>query len=286
VSSLLPELEHQRDQALRDLADLERQVSDGQITPQDAGQLRQQYETEALLAIHALKEADQLSQPQSEEGPTGVANIVRPERTGVSRRMLYATGLATLVLAGVLVPQFVVDRPPGGYVTGNEVLQQPGTTEFPAAQAQAGRSPDLSEVSNKQLEAVVNANPDVTGMRLALARRYTADNRFDLAVVHYKKVLEQDPDNARAQAGLSWILLQLDEVADAERLAERALRNDPESLQAMWVHANILLYGLSDPPAAAAILDTMLKREDLHPAVRQQVRELRSEATARQESDR
>lgn len=278
------DLQRQRDEALRDLIDLERQVAEGEITPDDAATLRLQYESEAVSALRALEHGAPRSGFSTDQEPPAGATAEQSARGVLSRRVLYAVGLATAVLAGVLVPQFIVDRPPGGYVTGNEVLQQTGEGASPGADSPATDSRDLSKVTNQQLEAVVNANPEVTGMRLALARRYTAASQFDLAVVHYTKVLEQEPKSAQAQAGLSWILLQLEQVEEATELAEQALANDPQLLEAMWVQANILLYGLGDPGAAIETLDQILARQDLQPQVRSQARQLRADALARKES--
>jgi tetratricopeptide (TPR) repeat protein len=278
------DLQRQRDEALRDLIDLERQVAEGEITPEDAASLRHQYETEAVAALQEL-EQNVRSQASRDEKSSDRTTVRRTARGVLSRRVLYGVGLATAVLAAVLVPQFIVDRPPGGYVTGNEVLQQPGGSASSGAAPPADDSRDLSKVTNQELEAVVNANPKVVGMRLALARRYAAASRFDLAVVHYSKVLEQEPKNAQAQVGLSWILLQLDELEDARELVDQALANDPQLLEAMWVQANILLYGVDDPQGATKMLDKILTRADLQPGVRRQAQQLRSVATAREEGD-
>lgn len=278
------DLQRQRDEALRDLIDLERQVAEGEITPDGAATLRLQYESEAVAALRALEHDVPRSDFSADQEPSAGATAGQSARGVLSRRVLYAVGLATAVLAGVLVPQFIVDRPPGGYVTGNEVLQQPNDGASPGLEAPASGSRDLSKVTNQELEAVVNANPEVTGMRLALARRYATASRFDLAVVHYSKVLEQEPKNAQAQAGLSWILFQLDELDDARELVDQALANDPQLLEAMWVQANILLNGVDDPSGAIETLDQILARKDLQPQVRRQAQQLRAEALARKES--
>jgi tetratricopeptide (TPR) repeat protein len=286
VTTTRRHLEQQRDEALRDLIDLEQQVSDGEIADEDARQLREQYEVEAVGALRALQDSDPDSQPGTHHSPADKTTAPHSGRYWVtSRRLLYAMGLLAAVATGVLVPQFVVDRPAGGYVTGNEVLQQPGG--IVSDQRSSGtRTGDLSEVTNEELEAVVNANPEILGMRLALAERYIAENRFDLAVVHYMKALDDAPENTRALAGLSWVLLQADEVDEAQKLAAQALENDPQSVEAMWVQANILLYGLDDPRGAEELLDTLLTRQDLPPSVRRHATRLRSDADAQKGGDR
>jgi cytochrome c-type biogenesis protein CcmH/NrfG len=277
VSRPLPDLHAQRDHVLRDLVELEQQVAAGVITEQAARPLRSAYEAEAAAVLSSIEQAagTATSDPFSQTRPgRGSASSSTP------RRLLYAFGLALIVLAVVLVPRSVVDRPPGGFVTGNEALQPPGGGPAPPSAAAPG--PDLSDVTNKELEAVVAANPGVVGMRVALARRYATQGRFDLAVVHYRKALEQEPDNGRAQAGLAWVLLAAGQPAEAARLVDVALDRDPRLVEALWVKANVLLYGLDDPGGALAILDELSRLDDLPAGVGPQLARLRSAAQSQQ----
>ncbi|MDQ2791020.1 MAG: hypothetical protein DLM60_05060 [Pseudonocardiales bacterium] len=107
-------LEELRDQALRDLIELDRQVGDAEIPPNAAAALRRGYEVTAARALAALD----LTAPS-----TTTATRVRP-RLSRARIVAYAlTALAAVVAAAVLLPQFVAQRPAGGFVTGNEVAQ-------------------------------------------------------------------------------------------------------------------------------------------------------------------
>lgn len=263
-----------RDQALRDLVDLERQVEAGELTPQVAHDLRQRYEATAAAALAAVAARGTDSASGAHDPPHSEASPgAGPTRWQVPRRALYAFGLAAAAAAVVIVPKFVGDRPPNGYVTGNEAMQQPGGTQMPAS-----GSKDLASVSDAEMEKVVEANPKVAGMRLALAGRYTREGRYDLATVHYTEVLKQDPNNAEAQAHMGWILLQLDRPKEAGRFVDAAVRNDPKLFDALWFQANIRLYGLRDPAGAIQTLDTMRARRDLTPGVRRQVVRLRKAA--------
>ncbi|MGH3451157.1 MAG: hypothetical protein ACRDQW_10610, partial [Haloechinothrix sp.] len=174
------EIERLRDEAIRDLVELEQQVAQGEIAPDDAERLCSRYQSQAASALAALERSRRIHPPidGATRPPAKVRRTVPGSR---SRRALYGAGIAVAAFAAVLVSQFIVDRPPGGYVTGNEVLQQTGedTRSLPEVTSSASRR--LSKVSNEELEAVVAANPEVTGMRLALARRYVAESRFDLA---------------------------------------------------------------------------------------------------------
>lgn len=258
-------LEQRRDQALRDLRELEDQVQAGEVLPGAAEELRRRYERTAAESI-ALLEAEQDSpgRPSAERRPSG-------------RVALYAAGAAVAVVAlAVVLPPALQDRPAGGFVTGNEMLKPSGTT--PAVQPTTGR--DLSKVSDAEMEAVVDANPDVVGMRLALAQRYLDRGAFDKALPHYRRVLERQPDNAVALASIGWVLLQLGDTSGAARFTDQALAANPKLPTAWWVRANVRLYAMDDPAGATQALRTM-EQLPLDPQVRTQVRELAAQARSR-----
>lgn len=257
-------LEELRDLALRDLVDVDRQVAAGELSPEDADGLRREYEREALAALNGLQ-AETMSEP---DGLAGSAATPVKSRTAVvtGRRALYAVGIGLAVLAAFVVQGNLLDRPEGGLVTGNESMQS----------APAPR--DLSKVSDAQLEDVVEANPDVLGMRLALARRYLDKGRYDLAVVHYTKVLEKQPKNPEALTHLGWVVLQAGRPGQAAELVDTAVEVNPDLADAWWVQANIRLYGLKDPGAAISSLDRLRGRTDLGPAIQRQIGQLRAKA--------
>lgn len=118
-----------RDQALRDLVELDRQVADGEIPPDAAAGLRQRYEATAARSLTALDAPAQSTSTMTRTRP-------QPSR---ARVVAYAlTALAAVVAAAVLLPQYLAQRPAGGFVTGNEVAQampDPGSAE---ARAQLG----------------------------------------------------------------------------------------------------------------------------------------------------
>lgn len=264
-------LEELRDLALRDILDVDQQVEAGELSQEEANELRREYEHQALDALNRLRALSATTEPASatdsdDSDDVTQAHSWRAVVTG--RRVLYALGISLTVSAAFLVQDSLLDRPAGGLVTGNEVLQ-PAPSSSPR---------DLSEVTNQELEAVVEANPDVVGMRLALARRYLDEGRYDLAVVHYGKVLTQEPKNPEALTHLGWVMLQVDRPKEAAELVDQAVVVDPDLSDAWWVQANVRLYGLKDPVAAISSLDSLRARADLGPAVRRDVARLRAEA--------
>lgn len=240
------------DQAVRDIVELEAQVSAGEIPAGVARPLRERYEN---LATQAWADLD--------AAPAERDNAGRAPRPGaLSLAYAIAAGVA-LVAAVVLLPSSVLDRPAGGFVSGNEAVQQAGGT--PTTDPSAA-------VSDSQLEQVVSANPTVTGMRLALADRYVAEKKFNPAMGHYLEALRREPDNAEALAHLGWLLLQVDQPQRALDSVQQALTISPSLDDALWFRANIQL-DLKDPTAALSTLRELSQRP-LSPEVKDQVDQL------------
>ena len=262
------ELEQRRDHALRDLDELEHQHAAGELTDADVARLRPRYEAEAAAVIRELEA------PEPDPSP----GVTRAGRGAVrARRAAYLITLATAVIAAtVFLPQSVMDRPAGGFVTGNELDGDQANTA--AEPVTGGR--DLSTVTNSEMEAVVQANPDVVGMRLALARRYVEGGDLPSALRHFTEALKREPENPEALAyvGLAYLLAEQPDKAQ-DYIAE-ARRLDPALLEALWFDANLRLYWLDDPSGALDVLAEMAARPDLPPDVAVQVEELAAQARA------
>ena len=259
-------LEQQRDQALRDLLELDQQVRAGEVSADSAEQLRRRYERSAAEALSLLEGDDASEMPARARGATW-------------RTALYGAGAVGAVIAlAVVLPPALQQRPEGGFVSGNEV--------FDAASAPASSSGrDLSTVTDAEMEEVIAANPGVVGMRLALAKRYLDQGAFDRAIPHYLQVLEREPDNSVAMASLAWVLLWGDKPGEASRLVDEALSRDASLPLAWWVQANVRLYGEDDPHGAVEALQRMQKLP-LDPEVEEQVATLMDEARGRLASPR
>ncbi|MGI9585880.1 MAG: cytochrome c-type biogenesis protein CcmH [Acidimicrobiia bacterium] len=97
---------------------------------------------------------------------------------------------------------------------------------------------DLSTITNEQMEAVVAENPDVVGMRLALARRYFEEGTFDKALDHYFEVLDRE-QHPEALANVGWMTYLSDRPDIAVGYVEQALVRRPDYLAAKWFLSNI-----------------------------------------------
>lgn len=234
-----PDLLERRDQALRDLAELDEQVTAGEIDEATAGPLRARYEVEATDAIAAL-ERTTATVPRQGSGRAW------------SRRRLGGVSLlaaATAAAAVLVLPDYVAGRPAGGFVTGNE-----------AAAGGGGR--DLSQVTTSEMEQVVATNPGVVDMRLALARRYLDDGDHEKAFEHYMAVLDRE-DHPEAMAYLGWLVFLDGDPDLALLLLDASLEREPDNAETTWFLANVHLYGKSDPAAAIPLLERLAARNDL-----------------------
>lgn len=231
-------LEERRDLALHDLADLEDQVATGEIDEATAARLRGRFEADAAAAIRALAVLDAPDDPNDASAP-------RRARRGLAA----AAGLAAVVAVGaaLALPQFLRERPAGGFVTGNEAT---------------GQGRDLSEVTNEEMEQVVAANPDVVPMRLRLAHRYLDDGQLRKAFEHYMAILDQQP-HPEAMSHLAWIVFNDGDTDLALELLEASRTRAPDDAETLWFLANVHLYGRDDPGAALPLLADLVTREDL-----------------------
>lgn len=256
------------DQAVRDIVELDEQVAAGEITDADATPLRRRYEGTAARALSALD-----SRP-----PTSGADEPEPARPRRPRGwgLAYAiVGVVAVLVTLVLLPASVIDRPVGGFVTGNEIGEDVGR-DVGAAPALDPNTP----VTDEQLEEVVAANPDVVGMRLALADRYAGQGDYVAAMRHYFDALSREPDNAVGLARLGWLLFRIDQPDEALESVQQALAIDPNLDEALWYRANIQLDGLDDPAGALTTL-LVLEGRTLDPEIAAQVDELTAEAERR-----
>ncbi|GAA2565729.1 tetratricopeptide repeat protein [Pseudonocardia hydrocarbonoxydans] len=244
------------EQAVRDLVELDEQVAAGEITEADAAGLRRRYEHAAARAL-----AERVAGAPPDRG----AALSGRRRPGPWALVYSLTAVVGVVAAVILLPAALVERPAGGAVTGNvgQAIGAPGAT-----------------VTDAQLEEVVAANPDVVGMRLALADRYVAQGDYGPAMRHYLDALEREPGNAPALARLSWLLLQIGQTQPAWETVNQALAIDPVLTEALWFRANIQLDGLDDPAGALATLQDLAAR-DLPPEVAGQVQQLTATAQGR-----
>jgi Tfp pilus assembly protein PilF len=188
----------------------------------------------------------------------------QPPPAGRSRARLITGGVVlVLVFAGIVV------------VAANSLQDRPAAA---AGAADVGAQ-DLSDISNETMEAVIAANvddPQINGMRLALAERYFEAGDYRSAFPHYLEVAEDpgasDPEAITALVRLGWMAFDGNgEVDTATRLIDEALVIDPSSQLARYVRARVLWCGAGDESQAVETFEGLLAEPDLATETRTQV---------------
>ena len=176
--------------------------------------------------------------------------------------------LAPMVVLGVAFVAIVV-------VATVALRDQPG----PAAGVADLSAQDLSEVSNETMEAVIASNldnPQIDGMRLALAERYFQAGDYKSAFPHYLAVAESDSASAdevvAALVRLGWMVWDGNAEAEAAiNLFDQALAVSPGSSTAKYLKAEVLWCGLGDTTQATALFQDVLADPNLSADARTQV---------------
>jgi cytochrome c-type biogenesis protein CcmH len=169
-----------------------------------------------------------------------------------------------LVVGGaILVAMFAVIVA----VAGNFLQEREGPTEGVADIADQ----DLEDVSNETMEAVIAANldnPQINGMRLALAERYYEEGDYRSAFPHYLAVAENgeatDTEATAALIRLGWMAYEGNgEVDTAIRLLDQALAIEPGAPVALYLKGRVQWCGAGDAEAAILLFEEVLENPAL-----------------------
>lgn len=203
------------------------------------------------------KTKDERQKTEDDERPTTTEGGSR-----VSGRTLVGVGVVGVSL--VVIGVFAVNSLTGPSTAGVEGV----AGDVVSGQGQV----DLSKVSNEEMEALVEVNPDVVGMRVALARRYFEAGEFGKALDHYMVVLEQDK-NPEALANVGWMTYMSGRSDVALGYVEAALQVRPDYLTATWFLGNIQLT-LGNHEAATEAFTTIIESDEIPDDVKELARSL------------
>ena len=92
---------------------------------------------------------------------------------------------------------------------------------------------DLANVTNEEMEKVINDNPDIYPMRIALANRYFDEINYSNALPHYMYVAENSDDNELKSFALSqiaWMVFESNNIEVAIDYLDEALRINENSI--------------------------------------------------------
>lgn len=239
-----------------ELNDLDIQVAAGDIDDATANSLRQKY----------VEELDRLMSERTEHKSivdTETLTPTPPEDRTTHRKWGRAfAGTAIVVAAVGTIAVFGFNSLSGAGAAGAEGI---------VGDVVAGDGLiDLSAISNEEMEAVVAENPEVVGMRLALARRYFDAGEFGPALDHYMTILGQE-QHPEALANVGWMTYISGRPDVAIGYIEAALQRRPGSLTATWFLGNIQ-YTLGNYPAATDALIIILNAEGVPDDVKEAAR--------------
>jgi cytochrome c-type biogenesis protein CcmH/NrfF len=137
---------------------------------------------------------------------------------------------------------------------------------------------DPENVSNETMEAVIAANldnPEINGMRLALANRYFEEGDYQGAFPHYQAVLEGEPSPGQAAAAysrLGWMVFDGNgEVELAVSLLDQALTLVPEDPFGLYLKGRVVWCGQDRPAEAATLFERVVTIDGLDAEVKGQV---------------
>ena len=230
-----------------EMSDLDRQVAEGEIDAATAAELTDRY-AKQIESLEQRLDGDAAG-PESD-----ASSVTAPRR--VSGRVLVGAGLVGAAIVAIAV--LAVVSLDGESTQGAEGL----VGDIVAGDA----TTDLSQISNEQMEEVVAENPDVVGMRLALARRYFEEREFDRALDHYFEVLDRE-QHPEALANIGWMTYLSDRPDIAVEYLEASLAIQPDYLPAQWFIANVYVT-LGRPDEAVAYLVVLIPDESVPQEIR------------------
>ena len=94
---------------------------------------------------------------------------------------------------------------------------------------------NLANVTNEEMESVIDQNPDIHPMRMALANRYFDDLDYSQALPHFMYIAENSADNelkSFALAQIGWMVYESNNLDVATTYLNESLRINSESLVA------------------------------------------------------
>lgn len=137
---------------------------------------------------------------------------------------------------------------------------------------------DPNSISNETMEAVIAANldnPEIAGMRLALANRYFDVGDYQKAFPHYQAVIEGGATGLQAASAytrLGWMVYDGNgEVELALSLIDQALDVAPNDAFATYLKGRVVWCGRGDPATAADLFSEVLSGSGLEDDVRSRV---------------
>ncbi|MCJ7726748.1 MAG: tetratricopeptide repeat protein, partial [Acidimicrobiia bacterium] len=251
--------------AEQDIADLQKQVDDGEIDESTAASLEARYRSDLEAARKTLA-----GMPKPKPTPRGAASkeaVTRPQTAKANRNpLIIGVAAAAMVLMTVIIIVIATggEDPPAEAVLTSEGIPQPGTGSF------------------AEMEAAVAAQPDNNPMRLALAGMYFDSGDFMSAMNHYSAVTANDPtpeESSTANARIGWMAFAaLNDPETALTFLDAAIAMDGTNNEAVLWTGMVYLYGFENGAAAIPYFEQILDLNGLSETTRTDVETMLAEA--------
>lgn len=230
---------------IEELADLDQQITTGDIDAETADSLRGRYVEELDRLRNEYTQDEQVLDDAPETAARLTSRLSQMQGRAIA-------GTAIVVVSVAITTVFaIVSLSEAGVAGAEGVVGDVLTGDNPI---------DISTISDEEMEAVVAQNPEVVGMRLALARRYFNAGDFSRALDHYMIILSQE-QHPEALANVGWMTYMSGRPDIALGYIEAALQRQPGSLAALWLLANVQ-HALGNYAEAAEALTIVLDAEE------------------------
>lgn len=254
-------LTERRDLIARDIEELSVQVDAGEIDEETAERLRFRYEQDLAEAEARLKDLPKQPTPKVVGKPS---NEETPAPEGWSkRRVLFGAGILIAAFTVVLV-----------LVVNSAQTSSPSPNAAPSI--------DPSTATFDQMEAAVAANPDIAGMRIALADEYLQAGDLSNSLKHYLAALDNpnltDEQASHVLGRVGWLAFNTDQFDSAAQYLDQALQRDPANLEATLMLGFVNLDGLENPEAAIPLFEQVLADPTLPDSMRPDIETALEEA--------
>ena len=130
----------------------------------------------------------------------------------------------------------------------------------------SNQSTNLDEVSNQEMEKVIELNPDIMPMRIALANRYFEEFEYSKALIHYMYVAQNSNEvenKSYSLAQIGWMVYESGDEQTALNYLNQSLLLIPESLLSQTYIGIIKIQNQDTRSEGVEILNYLLKNFEI-----------------------
>ncbi len=142
------------------------------------------------------------------------------------------------------------------------VTSRSETAERLSAEARQAKVRGDSQSAEHLLMEAVERNPSDCETRLELSEMLLSHGSTEAAVFHLQKLIDENPDDPRSYVGLAEAMYKQRNLAEADRLANKALDLDPRQTRALLLRGKIEQSRGNDDDALADYFELLANEPD------------------------